>query len=351
MRIVITGGFGFLGRQVTSSLLETRTFRGAPIDRLVLADRIVPSEPQPAADPLVQIVQGDLADRLGEVFAEPVDVLIHLAAAVSAECEADFDLGMDANLDTTRALLEATRAQSAAGGPTPRLVFSSSVAVYGPDPALPLPPVVSESTLPTPRSSYGIQKLVCEQLIADYTRRGFVDGRVARLVTVSVRPGKPNAAASGFLSGIIREPLAGRPAICPVRRDLRVALASPRRTVEAILRIAEVERGAERGRLDGGLPVNLPALTVSVADMLATLRQVAGDAVADLVTITPDPAVEAIVGSWPSAFDNTRAAALGLAPDPSFTSVVQDYLTDHPDAVLAELTRATDGTAGPGSAD
>ncbi|MFE7841030.1 D-erythronate dehydrogenase [Streptomyces sp. NPDC057474] len=340
MRIVITGGFGFLGRQVTGTLLRTRTFRGAPIDRLVLADRIVPSESQWASDPLVEIVQGDLIDRLAEVFAEPVDVVIHLAAAVSAECEADFDLGMTANLDTTRALLEGARAQSAAGGPKPCLVFSSSVAVYGSDPALPLPPVVSESTLPTPQSSYGIQKLVCEQLIADYTRRGFIDGRVARLMTVSVRPGKPNAAASGFLSGIIREPLAGLPAICPVHPELRVALASPRRTVEAILRIAEVDRGVERGQLDGGLPVNLPALTVSVAEMLATLRRLVGDAVVDLVTITPDPAVEAIVGSWPSAFDNARAAGLGLEPDPSFASVVRDYLADHPDVVLADPSRA-----------
>ncbi|MCL8010252.1 D-erythronate dehydrogenase [Streptomyces sp. AS02] len=337
MRIVITGGFGFLGRQLTGTLLTTRTFGGAPVDRLVLADRIVPAESPSASDPLVEIVHGDLIDCLDEVFAEPVDVLFHLAAAVSAECEADFDLGMSTNLDTTRALLEAARAQSAAGGPAPRVGFSSSVAVYGSDPALPLPSVVGESTLPTPRSSYGIQKLVCEQLIADYTRRGFLDGRVTRLMTVSVRPGKPNAAASGFLSGIIREPLAGLPAICPVRPGLRVALASPRRTVEAILRIAEVERGTGRGRLDGGLPVNLPALTVSVTEMLATLRQVAGDAVADLVTIAPDPAIEAIVGSWPSVFDNARAAALGLQPDPSFESVVRDYLADHPEAVPADL--------------
>lgn len=214
------------------------------------------------------------------------------------------------------------------------MVFSSSVAVYGSDPALPLPPVVSESTLPTPRSSYGIQKLVCEQLIADYTRRGFLDGRVARLMTVSVRPGKPNAAASGFLSGIIREPLAGLPAICPVHPELKVALASPRRTVEGILRVAEAERGAGPGRIDGGVPVNLPALTVSVADMLSTLRQVAGDAVADLVTTAPDPGVEALVGSWPAAFDNARAAALGLAPDPDFASVVRDYLEDHAEAVV-----------------
>lgn len=246
MRIVITGGFGFLGRQVADRLLETRTFRGVPIDRLVLADRFVQADAPTAADPLVDIVQGDLIDRLDDLFAEPVDVLIHLASAVSAECEADFDLGMSANVDGTRALLEAARAQSVAGGPTARVVFSSSVAVYGSDPALPLPPVVSESTLPTPWSSYGTQKLVCEQLIADYTRRGFVDGRVTRLMTVSVRPGKPNAAASGFLSGIIREPLAGLPATCPVRPDLRVALASPRRTVEGILRVAEAERGEGR---------------------------------------------------------------------------------------------------------
>lgn len=336
MRIVITGGFGFLGRQVADRLLETRTFRGVPIDRLVLADRFVQADAPTAADPLVDIVQGDLIDRLDDLFAEPVDVLIHLASAVSAECEADFDLGMSANVDGTRALLEAARAQSVAGGPTARVVFSSSVAVYGSDPALPLPPVVSESTLPTPWSSYGTQKLVCEQLIADYTRRGFVDGRVTRLMTVSVRPGKPNAAASGFLSGIIREPLAGLPATCPVRPDLRVALASPRRTVEGILRVAEAERGEGPGRLNGGVPVNLPALTVTVAEMLATLRRVAGDAVADLVTIAPDRDVEAIVGSWPAVFDNARADVLGLEADPSFESVVRDYLEDHSDAVVAD---------------
>ncbi|MFG3367238.1 D-erythronate dehydrogenase [Streptomyces sp. NPDC090032] len=340
MRIVITGGFGFLGRQVAEGLLETRTFRGAPIDRLVLADRFVPDGSAVADDPLVEIVRGDLTERLDALFAEPVDVVIHLASAVSAECETDFDLGMSANLDTTRALLEAARAQTAAGGPLPRVVFSSSVAVYGSDPALPLPPVVSEATLPTPKSSYGTQKFVCEQLVADYTRHGFLDGRVARLMTVSVRPGKPNAAASGFLSGIIREPLAGLPAVCPVDPALRVAVASPRRTVEGILRIAELDRGAGPGMLDGAIPVNLPALTVSVADMLATLRRVAGDTVADLVTIAPDPGIEAIVGSWPAAFDNTRATALGLGPDPSFESVVRDYVAAHPDAVAAGVPAA-----------
>ncbi|WP_328939711.1 NAD-dependent epimerase/dehydratase family protein [Streptomyces tauricus] len=333
MRIVITGGFGFLGQQVTDALLARRTLCGAPVDRLLLVDRHVPTAAPVAEHPLVDVVQGDVTEHLDDIFRQPVDVLIHLAAAVSSECESDFDLGMTANLDTTRALLDAARAQTAAGGPTSRVVFSSSVAVYGSDPAAPLPLVVDEWTLPTPQSSYGAQKRVCEQLIAEYTRRGFVDGRVARLMTVAVRPGAPNAAASGFLSGIIREPLSGLPATCPVDPGLRVALASPRRTVEGLLRITEAGRGSGPGSLEGGLPVNLPALTVTVADMLDTLRRVAGDAVADLVTVAPDSTIEAIVGSWPASFDNARAAALGLRPDDSFESIVTAYIQDHPAAV------------------
>lgn len=333
MRIVITGGFGFLGQQVTDALLARRTLCGAPVDRLLLVDRHVPTAAPVAEHPLVDVVQGDVTEHLDDIFRQPVDVLIHLAAAVSSECESDFELGMTANLDTTRALLDAARAQTAAGGPTPRVVFSSSVAVYGSDPAAPLPPVVDEWTLPTPQSSYGAQKRVCEQLIAEYTRRGFVDGRVARLMTVAVRPGAPNAAASGFLSGIIREPLSGLPATCPVDPGLRVALASPRRTVEGLLRITEAGRGSGPGSLEGWLPVNLPALTVTVADMLDALRRVAGDAVADLVTVAPDSTIEAIVGSWPASFDNARAAALGLRPDDSFESIVTAYIQDHPAAV------------------
>ncbi|MEU9171623.1 D-erythronate dehydrogenase [Streptomyces sp. NPDC048420] len=335
MRIVVTGASGFLGRLLAGALSQAGVFAGVPISRLVLVDRVAsPGEPW-ADDDRVETLPGDLVERLDAVFAEPVDVLFHLAAAVSAECEADFDLGMRTNVDATRAVLEAARAQSAAGGPVTRVVFASSLAVYGSPPELPLPPVVSETTLPVPRSSYGTQKLMCEQLIADCTRRGFVDGRVARLMTVAVRPGKPNAAASGFLSGIIREPLAGLSAICPVHPDLRVALASPRRTVEGILRVAEAERGTGPGHLNGPLPVNLPALTTSVGEMLTTLRQVAGNAAADRVTIAPDPSIEAIVGSWPADFDHRRAAALGLKPDDSFLSVLRDYLADHPDAVTA----------------
>ncbi|MER5793682.1 D-erythronate dehydrogenase [Streptomyces sp. NPDC001980] len=336
MRIAVTGAFGFLGSRLTATLLEQRMLCGAPIEGMVLADRIVHDDAAGVDDPLVTVVHGDLSDRLDDLFADPVDVIFHLAAAVSAECEEDFDLGMHANLDVTRALLDAARGQCAAGGPVPRLVFSSSLAVYGMHPDQPPASLVDESTLPTPRTSYGTQKLICEQLIADCTRRGFVDGRVARLMTVAVRPGKANAAASAFLSAIIRDPLAGLSATCPVDPGLQVALASPQRTVRGLVRLAEVSRGTGPGQLSGTAPVNLPALTVSVTDMLATLRQAAGDTVADLVTIAPDPAVEAIVGSWPAAFDNTRAAALGLHPDPDFASVLRHHLADQ------AVTRTTD---------
>ncbi|NEB01009.1 D-erythronate dehydrogenase [Streptomyces sp. SID13726] len=335
MRVVVTGASGFLGRLLAESLLRSGTFDGEPVSSLVLVDRVARPDGTPPSGVSVQTVQGDLVEHLDTVFEQPVHVLFHLAAAVSAECEADFDLGMRVNVDVTRALLEAARAQAQAGGPVVRTVFASSIAVYGSDPALPLPAAVGETTLPVPRSSYGTQKLMCEHLVADCTRRGFVDGRVVRLMTVAVRPGRPNAAASGFLSGIVREPLAGLPAVCPVDPGLKVALSSPRRTVAGILRVAEAQRGTGAGYLEGPLPVNLPALTVSVADILATLRQVAGDTVADRVTLAPDPAIEAIVTSWPAVFDYSRAAALGLEPDPDFLSVLRDYLADHPDAVTA----------------
>lgn len=169
------------------------------------------------------------------------------------------------------------------------------------------------------------------------TRRGLLDGRVVRLMTVAIRPGAPNAAASSFISALVREPLASRPTICPVDPALSVAVASPRRTIQALTHIAEAERGSGPGHLSGVLPVNLPALTVSVAEILAALREVAGGDVADLVSLAPDPAIEAIVGSWPAVFDSRRAAALGLRPDPSFLSVVREYVADHRGAVTAAL--------------
>ncbi|MEI2775598.1 MAG: D-erythronate dehydrogenase [Tetrasphaera sp.] len=328
MRIVVTGGHGFVGSALTSELLRRGRFRGEAVDSIVLLDKVAPPGAFDGV-PLIHTIRGELVDTLPAAFAEPVDAVAHLAAAVSAECERDFDLGMRANLASTLAVLDAARTQRAQGGPLATVVFSSSVAVYGSDPAVPLPPVVSETTLPTPQSSYGTQKLACEQVLADFTRKGFVDGRVVRLMTVAVRPGKPNAAASAFVSGIIREPLAGVEAPCPVGRDVQLAIASPRRTVAGILRIAEVERGDGPGQLSGRLPVNLPALTVTVGEMVDALRAVAGDAVADRVIHSPDPAIEAIVRSWPARFDNARARALGLEPDLDVADVIRHYLDDH----------------------
>ena len=328
MRIVITGGFGFIGSMLARELLSRGTFRGHGLTSLVLTDRVVPDDPALLEDDRVSAVLGDLQGAIPQLFAEPVDAVFHLASAVSAEVEADPDLGMRDNVDTTTALLAQARTQHEQGGPLVTLVFSSSVAVYGSDPARPLPPVVDEATLPMPQSSYGVQKLVCEQFVADFTRRGHVDGRVVRLMTVAVRPGRPNKAASSFLSSIVREPAVGLPAECPVDPAMEVAIASPRRTVEGFLRVAEATRGLEAGQLAGRLPVNLPALIVQVADLLDSVRRVLGDEAADLVTVARDPAVEAIVGSWPARFDNTRAWSLGLVPDAGIDDVVRAFVED-----------------------
>ena len=194
--------------------------------------------------------------------------------------------------------------------------------MFGSDPAIPLGAVVRDGTLPTPQSSYGIHKFICEQLIADYTRKGFIDGRVARLMTVSVRPGKPNGAASSFLSGIVREPLAGVASVCPVELSTAVALSSPETTIAGILAVAEATREAFGGRT----ALNLPALTVTVGQMLQALEQVAGKDVASLVTVKPDPAIAKIVGGWPSTFDCERTHRFGLQPDTSYQAVIEQYI-------------------------
>ncbi len=274
--------------------------------------------------------------QIPAIFSQRWDAVFHLASAVSGECEANFDLGLHANLDTTRSLLDACRAQTMVGHPAPLFFFSSSVAVFGSDAAVPLPDLVRDGTLPTPQSSYGIHKFVCEQLVADYTRKGFIDGRAARLMTVSVRPGRPNGAASGFLSGLFREPLAGLPSACPVDLDTRVALSSPANTVAGIVAVAEASREAFGGRT----AVNLPALTVSVREMLAALESLAGPEAMRLITHTPDATVAGIVSAWPSRFESVRASRLGLCADASFTTVLQQYVHDQPGAVRHPQARA-----------
>lgn len=329
MKVLITGGAGFLGARLARELLHRGSLRGQRIERLVLADLAETGDAALRDDARVQTQVGDLLAQIPALMAQPFDAVFHLASAVSAECEADFDLGLRSNLDTTRALLDACRAQAARGGPVPLFIFSSSVAVYGSDPALPLPAVVDDRTLPTPQSSYGIHKFICEQLVADYTRKGHIDGRVARLMTVSVRPGRPNGAASSFLSGIVREPLAGVEAVCPVAPDTAVALASPASTIAGLIAVAEATREAFGGRT----ALNLPALTVTVQQMLEALREVGGEVAVRLVRFEPDTTVARIVGGWPSRFESPRARALGLSPDRDFHTVVQQYVRDHRDAV------------------
>lgn len=330
MRLLITGGAGFVGARLARALLARRALDGRRIERIVLADQAAPPA-WLAAEARVEARVGPLLQACSALREEPFDGVFHLASAVSGECELDFDLGMTSNLDSTRALLDALRhrVQKLGAAPT-KLVFSSSIAVFGPDPAHPLPALVGDATLPTPQTSYGTQKLVCEQLIADYTRKGFVDGRAARLVTVTVRPGRPNGAASSFFSGIIREPLAGQEAVLPVDPTVSHPVASVQRMVEGLIAVHEASREAFVGRT----ALNLPGLNVTVQQMLDALEAVAGPAVRARVRPERDERIAGIVANWPRGVTFARAAALGLRPDAGFEDIVRQYIADCRDPVV-----------------
>ena len=323
MKLLITGGGGFVGARLARTLLARGELAGQAIQSLVLADQVA-APADLLADSRVEGRTGPLLAQCEALHTEAFDGVFHLASAVSGECELDFDLGMRSNLDSTRALLDALRASGQASGKPSRLVFSSSVAVFGPDAAVPMPPRVADDTLPAPQTSYGAQKLVCEHLVADYTRKGFIDGRAARLMTVTVRPGKPNGAASSFFSGIIREPLAGVESLCPVDGSVSHPVSSPASAVRGLITVFEASREAFGGRL----ALNLPALNVTVSEMLAALEDVAGKKVRALVRFERDARIAGIVANWPTGATAVRAAKLGLQADASFADIIRQYISD-----------------------
>jgi len=299
VRVVITGGCGFLGRRVALRLLERRE-----VDELVLFDNAPSALPLPE-DRRLKLVTGDIPDRetVRGVVAPGTNSVFHLAAVVSGEAEADTDLGYRVNLDGARAVLEACRAL----GTCPRLVFASSLAVYGGA----LPPAVGDDTALTPETSYGTQKAIGELLVNDNSRKGFVDGRAVRLPTVVVRPGRPNRAASTFASSIIREPLSGREAVCPVSPDTVMALASPRRVVDALLRAHDLPAAD----FATSRSLQLPGFSVAVGEMVAAVRRAGGEQAYTRIRWEPDPLIQRIVSGWPQALAARRATALGFTAD------------------------------------
>jgi nucleoside-diphosphate-sugar epimerase len=320
MRIVITGGAGFLGRKLAAALLARGSLtdaRGAQrtISQITLVDiAAAPLGP----DPRLRILAGDLADPafLHASLAGGADSVFHLAAVVSGEAESNFDLGWRVNVDATRMLLERCRDLPA----PPKFVFTSSCAVFGG----PLPDPIPDTQALWPQSSYGNQKAVGEFMVYDFTRKGFIDGRSLRLPTISVRPGKPNKAASSFASGILREPLNGVEAICPVGRATRMWLLSPRAVIANMILAHE----APAAVFAHTRSVNVPGISIPVTGMIDALRRVAGDAVADRVVWRHDPAVDRIVQTWPVNFDAAFGRSLGMAGDADFDSIIRQYIAD-----------------------
>jgi nucleoside-diphosphate-sugar epimerase len=319
MKVFITGGGGFLGYRLARKLVERGMLAGpdgtaTPISKITLFDAAFPPDP----DPRLACVTGDVAapDAVAAALDRDTASVFHLAAVVSGGAEADFDLGYRVNLDGTRRLLERCRRLAR----PPKLVFASSVAAFGG----PLPEVLDDSTIADPQTSYGAQKVIGEYLVADYTRKGFIDGRSLRLPTIVVRPGRPNLAASSFASGIIREPLNGVVSDCPVPFETGIWLLSPRRVVEAFIHAHDLPASA----WGASRVVNLPGITVSVREAVDALARVAGPAVAARVRYQPDPRIEAIVRTWPARFRTPRALAMGFEADPDIDAVIRDYVRD-----------------------
>jgi D-erythronate 2-dehydrogenase len=319
MHILITGAAGMIGRKLVARLVEAGALNGRPIDRLTLLDIAAPERPNGFSGRIETAAAdiGDAKTATAAVSGRP-DVIFHLAAIVSGEAELDFEKGTRVNLDGSRALLEAIR--KCGNGYRPRFVFTSSIAVFG----APFPESIADDFHLTPLTSYGTQKAVVELLLADYTRRGFVDGVGIRLPTVSVRPGRPNKAASGFFSSIIREPLAGEEAVLPVEDSVMHWHASPRSAVGFLIHAA----GLPGEKLGPRINLTMPGVACTVAEQIAALRRIAGDKVAGRIRRAPDPLVARIVAGWPRRFDPRRALALGFRAETTFDEIIRVHIAD-----------------------
>jgi D-erythronate 2-dehydrogenase len=319
MHILITGASGMIGRKLSARLVAAGELNGRKIEKLTLTDVGAPQPPEKFAG-TVDAFGADIGDpaTAARALADRPDTIFHLAAVVSGEAELDFETGTRVNLDGSRALLEAIR--GIGGDYRPRLVFTSSIAVFG----APFPDTIADDFHLTPLTSYGAQKAIVELLLADYTRRGFVDGVGIRLPTISVRPGRPNKAASGFFSSIIREPLAGEDAVLPVEDDVMHWHASPRSAVGFLIHAA----GLPGEKLAPRVNLTMPGVACTVAEQIAALRRIAGDKVAARIRRKPDPLIATIVAGWPRRFDPRRALALGFKAEASFDEIIRVHIED-----------------------
>ena len=321
MHILVIGAAGMVGRKLTERLVADGRIGKEPVTALTLVDVVAPAAPQGFSGEVKSITADLSAPREAEklVAARP-DLIYHLAAIVSGEAEADFDKGYRINLDGTRFLFEAIRQEGLKEPYRPRVVFTSSIAVFG----APFPQKIGDEFFTTPLTSYGTQKAIGELLLADYSRRGFFDGIGIRLPTICIRPGKPNKAASGFFSGILREPLAGQEAVLPVSEDVRHWFASPRAAVGFLIHAA----GIDLAPLGTRRNISLPGLSATVGEEIEALRRAAGDKAVKLIRREPDPVIIKIVDGWATDFDASRAEALGFKAEKTFDEIVRAHIED-----------------------
>ena len=321
MHILVIGAAGMVGRKLIDRLVETGRIGKEPVTAMTLVDVVEPTAPKNFSGQ-VRTVTADLSapGEAEKLVAERPDLIFHLAAIVSGEAEADFDKGYRINLDGTRYLFEAIRHEGMKQPYRPRVVFTSSIAVFG----APFPEKIGDEFFSTPLTSYGTQKAIGELLLSDYSRRGFFDGIGIRLPTICIRPGKPNKAASGFFSGILREPLAGQEAILPVSESVRHWFASPRAAVGFLMHAAEIDLAPLGARRN----ISLPGLSATVGEEIEALRRVAGDKAVKLIRREPDPTIIRIVDGWATDFDTKRAAALGFKAETSFDEIVRAHVED-----------------------